>query len=146
MAKGQPAKPQESYMRFQTWFPWFRQRSARRRHCPFDPIGSPQPVWLFARVEVQRCGKVGADMSATTSNPLQTTVNWLAANTRFPGSRLQPGAETLLCVAALAAAAEAAETARFLVQRRDGAKDSALRAHAMRRSQVHYKCDNSAKV
>jgi hypothetical protein len=85
-------------------------------------------------------------MSATTSNPLQVTVSWLASNTRFPTSRLQSHAETLLCIAALAQAAEAAESARFLVQRRDGAKDSALRAHAMRRSQVHYKCDNSAKV
>jgi hypothetical protein len=85
-------------------------------------------------------------MSASTSNPLQTTVSWLAANTHFPACRLEPSAEALLCVAALAAAADAAENARFLVQRRDGAKDSALRAHAMRRSQVHYKCDNSAKV
>jgi len=85
-------------------------------------------------------------MSVTTTNPLQATVTWLAANTRFPTSRLQTSAEALLCVAALAEAAEAAENARFLVQRRDGAKDSALRAHAMRRSQVHYKCDNSAKV
>jgi len=85
-------------------------------------------------------------MSSTTTNPLQTTVTWLAANTRFPVSRLQPRAEALLCVAALAAAEEAAESERFLVQRRDGAKDSALRAHAMRRSQTHFKCDNSAKV
>ena len=35
---------------------------------------------------------------------------------------------------------------RFLVKTRDPARDSALRAHAMRRSQVHFKCDNSAKV
>ena len=86
------------------------------------------------------------DMSPTTLNPLQATVSWLAANTRFPVSRLQPTAEALLCVAALAEAGEAADNARFLVQRRDGAKDSALRAHALRRSQVHFKCDNSAKV
>ena len=85
-------------------------------------------------------------MSPTTSNPLQMTVGWLAANTRFPASRLQPPAEVLLCVAALVEAAEAADGERFLVQRRDGAKDSALRAHALRRSQVHFKCDNSAKV
>ena len=32
------------------------------------------------------------------------------------------------------------------IKTRDGAKDSALRAHAMRRSLVHFKCDNSAKV
>ena len=77
---------------------------------------------------------------------MQSTVSWMATHVRFPVSRLEGPAETLLCVAALAEAAEAAESARFLVQRRDGAKDSALRAHAMRRSQVHYKCDNSAKV
>ena len=77
---------------------------------------------------------------------MQSAVTWMATNVRFPLSRLDGRAETLLCAAALAEAAEAAETARFLVQRRDGAKDSALRAHAMRRSQVHYKCDNSAKV
>ena len=85
-------------------------------------------------------------MSATTSNPLQATVSWLATNTRFPVSRLSSSAEALLCVAALAEAAQAGENARFLVQRKDGAKDAALRAHAMRRSHVHYKCDNSAKV
>lgn len=85
-------------------------------------------------------------MSATTSNPLQATVSWLAANTRFPVSRLSAPAEALLCVAALAEAAQAGDNERFLVQRRNGAKDSALRAHAMRRSQVHFKCDNSVKV
>ena len=85
-------------------------------------------------------------MSPTTPNPLQQTVRWLAAHTKFPTSRLEPRAEALLCVAAIAEAETAAENARFLVQRRDGAKDSALRAHALRRSQVHFKCDNSAKV
>lgn len=85
-------------------------------------------------------------MSLTDSNPLQQTVRWLGAHTLFPLSRLEGRAETLLCLGALATAQEAAENARFLVQRRDGAKDSALRAHAMRRSQVHFKCDNSTKV
>jgi hypothetical protein len=85
-------------------------------------------------------------MSQTTSNPLQITISWLAENTQFPASRLQAPAEALLCIAALVEAAEAADYERFLVQRRDGAKDSALRAHALRRSQVHFKCDNSAKV
>lgn len=80
------------------------------------------------------------------THPLKQTVRWLAAYTRFPASRLAKGPETLLCVAALAEAEETAERERFLVQRRDGAKDAALRTHALRRSQVHYKCDNSAKV
>lgn len=85
-------------------------------------------------------------MSPTPPNPLQQTVQWLATHARFPATRLEPRAEILICGAALAAADEAAENARFLIQRRDGAKDSALRAHAARRSLVHYKCDNSAKV
>jgi hypothetical protein len=85
-------------------------------------------------------------MSATTSNPLQTTVRWLMTHARFPASRLPGQAEAMLCMASLAEAIEAAEATRFLVQRRDGARDSAQRAHALRRSQVHFKCDNSAKV
>lgn len=85
-------------------------------------------------------------MSETTSNPLQTVVSWLSTHARFPISRLESPAEALVCMAALAEATEAAENARFLVQRRDGARDSAQRAHALRRSQVHFKCDNSAKV
>lgn len=89
---------------------------------------------------------VHVTMSPTASNPLQHTVQWLATHTRFPASRLEPRAEALLCASVLAAAEESAENARFLIQRRDGAKDSALRAHAARRSLVHYKCDNSAKV
>jgi hypothetical protein len=81
-------------------------------------------------------------------NPLQTTVRWLATNTLFPVSRLDPRAEAMLCVSALAAAEEAAAIAgtRHLVQSRDGAKDAALRAYNQRRSLVHYVCDNAAKV
>ncbi len=85
-------------------------------------------------------------MSNASSNPLQQTVGWLATQVGFPARRLPAGAELLVCFAALAAADEEAERQRFLIQRRDGAKDSALRAHAQRRSLVHYKCDNSAKV
>jgi len=81
-------------------------------------------------------------------NPLHTTLRWLSAHARFPASRLESRAEVLLCVAALAAAEEAAALAgtRHLVQSRDGAKDSAARTYAYRRSKVHYVCDNSAKV
>ena len=85
-------------------------------------------------------------MNDTSADPLHTTVRWLAAHTRFPASRLAAPAEALLCVAALAAADEAAERQRFLIQSRDPAQTSALRAHGLRRSQVHFKCDNSAKV
>ena len=120
-------------------------------------VGSPADLSLrlvaFARGEVvvcspspRSCETRATDMSPTKPNPLQQTVHWLANHTRFPTSRLEPRAEALLCLAAIADAETAAENERFLVQRRDGAKDSALKAHAQRRSRVHYKCDNSAKV
>lgn len=84
--------------------------------------------------------------SATPPDPFLTTVQWLAAHARFPGTRLETQAEALLCLAALAAAEEAAEQQRFLIQRRNPAQTSALKALGLRRSQVHFKCDNSAKV
>ncbi len=59
---------------------------------------------------------------------------------------MQAGAELLVCFAAAASCEEAEERRRFLIQSRDGAQTSALRAHGLRRSQVHFKCDNSAKV
>jgi hypothetical protein len=80
------------------------------------------------------------------TDPLRDTVRWLATHTRFPAHRLEPRAEVLLCLAALVAADEAEEQRRFLIQRRDPAQTSALRAHGLRRSRVHFKCDNSAKV
>jgi hypothetical protein len=79
-------------------------------------------------------------------NPLEKTVSWLTRQVGFPARRLERGAELLLCVGALAEAQEAAERGRFLVERKDGAQEAALRMHALRRSRVHYKCDNSAKV
>lgn len=85
-------------------------------------------------------------MSGTRENPMTRTVRWMASHAGFPARRLEKRAEALLCVGMLAEAQEAADRERFLIERRDGAKDAALRAHAMRRSLVHYKCDNSAKV
>ena len=85
-------------------------------------------------------------MNSPSINPLLETVQWLAQHTGFPAVRLPAKAESLVCVAALAAAEEAQEQQRFLIQRRDPAQTSALRAHGLRRSQVHFKCDNSAKV
>ena len=73
-------------------------------------------------------------------------VQWLARNTGFPERRLSRAAELLVCVAALAAEEEAEAQQRFALQRRDPAQTSALRAHQLRRSLVHFKCDNSAKV
>ena len=86
-------------------------------------------------------------MTTTSSiEPLRETVHWLARYASFPGLRLPAKAEALVCMAALAAAEERRVQQRFLIERRDPAQTSALRAHGIRRSQVHFKCDNSAKV
>ena len=89
-------------------------------------------------------------MSDSSSSFLLNTLRWLAAHTRFPASRLPAKAETLLLIAVAAQQDEAQIAAQnaglFHIKTRDTAKDSALRAHALRRSMVHFKCDNSAKV
>jgi hypothetical protein len=85
-------------------------------------------------------------MNSRPSDPFRVTVSWLAEHARFPASRLERSAEALVCFAAAAAAEEAGENQRHLIQRRDPAQTSAQRTHALRRSQVHFKCDNSAKV
>lgn len=84
--------------------------------------------------------------ASDANEPLPDVVRWLARYAGFPARRLPAKAETVVCVAALAAAEEAQAAQRFLIQRRDPAQTSALRAHGLRRSQVHFKCDNSAKV
>jgi hypothetical protein len=85
-------------------------------------------------------------MNADAIDPFRDAVQWLGRCTSFPMVRLSPKAEALVCVSFLAAAEESREQQRFLIQRRDAAQTSAMRAHGMRRSQVHFKCDNSAKV
>lgn len=85
-------------------------------------------------------------MNNDIPDPVRETLRWLSQHAGFPGARLPAKAEALVCVAALASAEEAREAQRFLIQRRDPAQTSALRAHGLRRSQVHFKCDNSAKV
>ena len=84
-------------------------------------------------------------MSAS-GDAFSDTVCWLARYAGFPAGRLPPQAEAMLCVAALAAEEETAERRRFVVQSRDAAQSAALRSHGLRRAQVHFKCDNSAKV
>jgi len=75
------------------------------------------------------------------------TLRWLSRFGQFPASRLSASAETLLLIATGAQMEEAeANQDRFQLHRREGAKEAALRAHALRRSTVHFKCDNSAKV
>ena len=85
-------------------------------------------------------------MNPDTKDPFQRTLRWLSRHAGFPGARLPAKAEALVCVAELASAEEAREQQRFLIERRNPAQTSALRAHGLRRTQVHYKCDNSAKV
>jgi hypothetical protein len=85
-------------------------------------------------------------MNTVSNDPFRDTVRWLSQHAGFPSARLPAKAEALVCVAALASVEEATERQRFLIQRRDPAQASALRAHGLRRSQVHFKCDNSAKV
>lgn len=85
-------------------------------------------------------------MSLSSENPFLDTVRWMAQHAGFPAARLPAKAEAMVCVAALAATEEAAEQRRFLIRTRDPAQTSALKAHGLRRSQVHFKCDNSAKV
>ncbi len=88
-------------------------------------------------------------MSDAALKPFDATLRWLSQFVGFPGNRLPVKAETLLLIATAAETEEAEANSanlRFNIERRDGKKDAALRAHALRRSMVHYKCDNSAKV
>ncbi len=80
-------------------------------------------------------------------NPLQQICSWLSAHAGFPARRLPAPAEQLLCLAVLAAAEASGDaTGRKPIERRVAGQAAAQRAHALRRSRVHYKCDNSAKV
>jgi hypothetical protein len=85
-------------------------------------------------------------MSTDLSDSMRETLRWLAQHAGFPAARLPAKAEALVCVAALASAEEAREHQRYLIERCNPAQVSALKAHGLRRSQVHFKCDNSAKV
>lgn len=84
-------------------------------------------------------------MTAATE-PFHDALRWLAVHAGFPARRLGARAEVLVCVGVLAAREEFEAQRQFALQRRDPAQTSALRAHGLRRSQVHFKCDNSAKV
>ena len=85
-------------------------------------------------------------MKTALPDPLRETLLWLAQNAGFPAARLPAKAEALVCVAALASVEEARDQQRYLIQRRNPAQTSALRAHDLRRSRVHFKSDNSTKV
>ncbi len=94
-------------------------------------------------------GQSGGVSDSARTFPSAPLLRWLSAYAGFPAQRLPSSAETLLCLADAAgndSAHIAGSTAQFGLQRRDGGTDSAMRAHALRRSRVHFKCDNSAKV
>lgn len=86
---------------------------------------------------------------STASSLSPSLLSWLSQQAGFPGRRLPAGAELLLCLAAAAeqdAGPAAPGGGAPGLPRQDGAMASAQRAHALRRSRVHFKCDNSAKV
>lgn len=83
------------------------------------------------------------------SSSLNATLRWLADHAGFPARRLPAKAELLVCVAAAAEESERLERGtggEYRIQSRDNALESSQRALAMRRTRVHFKCDNSAKV
>jgi hypothetical protein len=86
------------------------------------------------------------NLPRVTTSSFSELIRWLAAHTAFPASRLPNEAELLLLFGLAAKTEENAENERHLIVTRNSAKDAALRAHNLRRNQVHYKCDNSAKV
>ncbi len=79
-------------------------------------------------------------------NPLMNVCRWLFSYAGYPATKVEVHALTLLCIASIARAEELSEERGRIPMSRDPAQTSALRAHALRRAQVHYKCDNSAKV
>lgn len=85
-------------------------------------------------------------MNTPEREPMADAVRWLAQHAAFPRRRLSGAAETMVCLQVLAAAEEAQEQQRFALQRRVPSETAALRAQILRRTQVHFKCDNSAKV
>lgn len=88
-------------------------------------------------------------MPPLSQSPFASTLSWLVQYTGFPRSRLASQAERLLLLmpaAQIEEANDASNRPSFMIQSRDGAVESAQRAHAERRKRVHYKCDNSAKV
>ncbi|MBL9203146.1 MAG: hypothetical protein JNL39_21735 [Opitutaceae bacterium] len=85
-------------------------------------------------------------MNASERQSLQEAALWMARHAGFPAVRLEPQAEALVCMALMAGREAAAQPARARFDVRSGAQRSAQKQWALRRSQVHFKCDNSAKV
>ena len=86
-------------------------------------------------------------MTASVHFPPAATLRWLSEHAGFPASRLPARAELLLLLAS-AAEGDGAEpgSSKDILQRQRPALSVSLRAHALRRSQAHFKCDNSVNV
>lgn len=105
---------------------------------------------MLAGVDGARARGQGSGVSDSVRNfPSVPMLRWLSTHAGFPARRLPASAEALLCLADAAAGESTpidSSAANFGLQRREGNKDAAMRAHALRRSRVYFKCDNSAKV
>jgi hypothetical protein len=75
-------------------------------------------------------------------------MRWLATHANFPAARLPSRAELLLLISTAAEEEQVAlqRSPRFLVESRNVAKDSSLKAYTMNRSLAHYVCNNGQKT
>ena len=81
-----------------------------------------------------------------TNDPLRRTLEWMSTHAAFPGSRLEPRAEALLCLAAVAVAAHPLESEAGRPRGAASFDRAALRAHTLNRAHARTHCDNSTKV
>jgi hypothetical protein len=86
-------------------------------------------------------------IAAESGSPaLGRVLLWLSAHAGFPRSRLPVKAEAMICMAALAAAEAAGESAGGKPRAPSSYDRAALRAHTINRSHTQFKSDNSSKV
>jgi hypothetical protein len=82
----------------------------------------------------------------SNASSLSRVLAWLSTYGGFPRSRLPIKAETMLCMAALAEAEAAGESAEGKPRAPMSYDRAALRAHTINRSHTQFKSDNSSKV
>lgn len=87
-----------------------------------------------------------AIVSASSNHPLTSLVPWLVQYTRFPAARLPQRAELMLIMSAIQEQDSGGVSTSTHFERRRAGETASQRAHALMRSRVHFKCDNSAKV
>ena len=86
-------------------------------------------------------------MAEASPSPFSQTVSWLAANTRFPASRLPDKAELLVLIATAAANEDLARSNPYHVGMLKNQNFAAqIRNYTAQRRKVHIKSDNSAKT